>query len=164
MASKRKQQQILLLVLLAACIGLSLVIIAIQSKEKQLAVTGLNKDGITHIKISRQNNESVVLALKEGVWQITHPQIQAANFNRVEPLLTVASIAPSYNSDEVDREAAGLKSPMASIEFNQKRFEIGELDVSGKRRYAESDGHVYFFPDWIVPLIDGGVSAFAQDN
>jgi hypothetical protein len=163
MASKRKQQQVLLLILLVACIGLSIAIIVIQSSDQEHVVTGLDKDSVSQIKITRSNGESVSLALQNKQWQITHPKAQLANTNRVEPLLSIAAIAPSYTSDEVDRTAAGLTTPIATILFNDKHFDIGELDVSGKRRYAESDGQVYFFPEWIAPLIDGGVNAFATD-
>ncbi len=163
MANVRKQQRTLLLALLAACALMAAAMIFIQSGNKQQTLTGLDNASISRISITQSNGQTVLIELQGDQWQITEPKEQAANENRIEPLLSIASIVPSYPSSEVDLKAAGLATPIASITFNNKRFDIGELDVSGKRRYAQSDSQVYFFPEWIAPFIDGGVSALAAE-
>ena len=163
MASVRKQQQTLVLALLVACAVMVAAFVYIKASDNQQTLTGLDSASINRISITQSNGQVVRLELQDDQWQITEPNKQAANKNRIEPLLSIASIAPSYPSSEVDLSAAGLESPMASITYNKKQFDIGELDVSGKRRYAQSDGQVYFFPEWIAPFIDGGVSALAAE-
>ena len=163
MANVRKQQRTLLIALLAACAVMAAAIAYIQQNDTQKTLPGLNSDSIDRISIIQSNGQSIVLERQDDQWQITEPKKHAANGNRVDPLLSIASIAPSYPSNEVDLRAAGLETPNASITFNNKRFDIGGLDVSGKRRYAQSDGQVYFFPEWIAPFIDGGVSALAAE-
>jgi len=161
MASVKKNQQTLLIVLLTACAAMAATIFYIQAGDKQQVLTGLDSASIDSINITQSSGQAFALKRLNDQWQITEPEQQAANENRIEPLLSIATIAPSYPSSEVDLRAAGLDTPVASITFNQKRFDIGELDVSGKRRYALSDGQVYFFPEWIAPLIEGGVQALA---
>ncbi|MEE9332914.1 MAG: hypothetical protein V3U65_02380 [Granulosicoccaceae bacterium] len=163
MANVRKHQRVWLIALLAACAILAATIAYIQTSDTQQILTGIDSDSINHISITQSNGQSILLERRDDQWQITKPTLQAANNNRIDPLLSIASIAPAYPSAEVDRKAAGLETPVASITFSNKRFDIGELDVSGKRRYAESDGQVYFFPEWIAPFIDGGVSALAAE-
>ena len=163
MANIRKQQRTFLIALLAACVAMAALIAYIQTSDTQQTLTGLDSDSINRISITQSNGQSIRLERQDDQWQITEPNKQAANGNRIDPLLSIASIAPAYASGEVDRKAAGLETPIASITFNNKRFDIGELDVSGKRRYAESDGQVYFFPEWIAPFIDGGTSALAAE-
>jgi len=163
MANVRKQQRTLLIALLAACVAMAVLIAYIQTSDTQQTPTGLDSNSIDHISITQSNGHVIQLERHDDQWQITEPNQQAANGNRVDPLLSIASIAPAYASGEVDRKAAGLETPIAHITFNNKRFKIGELDVSGKRRYAESDGQVYFFPEWIEPLIEGGTSALAAE-
>ena len=163
MASVRKQQRTLLITLIAACAAMAAAIAYIQSSDTKQTLTGLDKHSINRISITQSNGQLILIERQDDQWQITKPGNQAANGNRIEPLLSIAGIAPSYAATDVNREAAGLVTPIASIMFNNKQFAIGELDVSGKRRYAESDGQVYFFPEWIAPFIDGGTSAFAAE-
>jgi len=157
MASARKQQRNLLIALLLACAAMAAAMMFIQSSDTPRAATGLDKDSINRITITQASGDSVVVERQGEQWQITQPTKMAANSNRIDPLLSIATIKPSYPSAEVNREAAGLTSPIASITFNDTVFTIGKPDVSDKRRYAESNDHVYFFPDWVAPLIDSGV-------
>ncbi len=161
MANVRRQQRTLLIALLAACAAMAAAIAYIQIGDTQATLTGLDSNSINRISITQSNGDTIQLELQDDQWQITEPKEQAANGNRIDPLLSIAAIAPAYTSDEVDRKAAGLETPIAHITFNNKQFAVGDLDVSGKRRYAESEGQVYFFPEWIAPLIEGGTNALA---
>jgi|GEM_PF-6761280 len=163
MASVRKQQRTLLLVLLGACAVMAAAIFFIRSNDAPQAQAGIDKSSITRITITQASGDTIVVERQGEQWQITQPTNQAANSNRIDPLLSVAAIKPSYPSSEVNREAAGLTQPIASIAFNGQVFNIGKADVSDKRRYAEHDGHVYFFPDWIAPLIDSGMQGLAAE-
>lgn len=163
MANVRKQQRTLLIALLAACAVMTAAIAYIQLSDTQATLTGLDSNLINRISITQANGDVIQLELQDEQWHITEPKQQTANGNRIDPLLSIASISAAYASDEVDRKAAGLETPIAHITFNNKQFAVGDLDVSGKRRYAESDGQVYFFPEWIAPFIEGGTSALAAE-
>ncbi len=159
MTGTRKNNR-LLIFLIAASLAMAFAMFMLTHQDKQQLTTGMDTDGITRIAIS--NSEGVVVRLEKQseLWQVVEPETATANMSAVEPLLSVAGIPPAYESHEVNRDAAGIAQAQTTITFNDKQFLIGELDVSEKRRYVESDGMIYFFPEWIKPLIDGGAGAF----
>ena len=98
-----------------------------------------------------------------ATWAIVQPFVLPANPRRIEPLLAVLTMGgEGYAPDEVDLPATGLAEPAASLHIDDLQIDIGAADVSGTRRYARRDGRVVLLDDWVLSLIDGGVTAFAR--
>ncbi|MFT6642294.1 MAG: hypothetical protein ACJAUZ_003299, partial [Flavobacteriaceae bacterium] len=56
----------------------------------------------------------------------------------------------------------GLINPLATVIANKQQIDIGKTDLSGRRRYVRRSERVEFIPEWILPLLDGGLSALSN--
>ena len=119
---------------------------------------------ISHsLRIERPGFVDITLRkLANEQWQIVEPCELQTNNQRLQPLLDALSpAAHSYASTDVDLEAAGLISPEALIFVDEQRLALGATDLSGERRYLQRADRVEFVPEWILSLINGGLSALA---
>jgi len=146
----------LLLVLLLATIGF------IQLRE-QPAPTITSTNEVARIQIERPQRATIVLQRTGDKWWITEPYRLLANAQRIEPLLGALSSADTgYTRDEVDIAATGLDQPQALVSIDTRLYTLGDKDVSGERRYAQLDERVILVPEWVLSLVNGGVTAFAD--
>jgi len=119
-------------------------------------------DDVSTITITRLGHEPIVIERSNG-WQITSPVNMPANPQRITPLLTIyTNPDPGYAISSVDLEATGLKSPEATLSFDDYKVEIGQVAVDGSKRHALHGTRVRFVPDWVLPFLQGGVSAMAD--
>ena len=126
------------------------------SQQRQL------QNNLQSLVIQRPGKTDISLFAKGDIWQIHEPCVLNTNPNRLQPLLSIATPAAfSYDATEVDLDAAGLLQPLATVIANDHRIDIGSADLSGERRYAKRADRVEFVPEWILPLLDGGLSALA---
>lgn len=118
---------------------------------------------ILDIRVLREGFEEIQLSKIEEQWQIESPCKLTANEQRLSPLIGV--LTPDthlYTASEVDLDAAGLTNPKAIVYINGVEHRIGNTDLHGERRYVQRDNVVIFAPEWVLSLINGGVTAFAQ--
>ena len=117
---------------------------------------------IESIKIERAGFDTISLQ-KSGIhWTINEPCPLPVNEKRLQPLLD--ALAPgthSYTAAEVDLQAAGLSTPAAVVTMNGTPILLGGTDLSGERRYIQRDNRVEFAPEWVLSLVNGGLSALA---
>jgi len=119
-------------------------------------------ENVHTITIERRDAETIVLQ-REKSWHITSPIQIAVNEQRIIPLMTVyTNPDPGYNIASVDLEATGLNDPEVGIRFNDYEVKIGAVAIEGGRRHALHGDRVRFVPDWVLPLLQGGVSAMAD--
>ena len=153
-------------------LGLSSVFVAMAAvmlyllwQDRQLAsspATGGHAQA-TALRIKRNGFPDIVLSKAGTGWNIDEPCTAAANFQRLEPLLgALQPGALQYAADEVDREAAGLLTPEATVYIDDVEYRIGSTDLQGERRYVQHDEVVEFAPEWVLSLINGGLTAFAE--
>ncbi len=116
------------------------------------------------IRIQRPGFPDMVLqANTDGQWSMSDPCVLPINSQRLQPLLdALAPVAHSYAAVDVDLEAAGLLHPEAVIIMNDQVLALGITDLSGERRYLQRGERVEFVPEWILSLINGGLSALAS--
>lgn len=96
-------------------------------------------------------------------WTIIEPCELPANPQRLHPLLdALTPSAHSYAAADVDLDTAGLTHPEAVIELDGQRLLLGRTDLSGDRRYARNGDRVQFVPEWVLSLVEGGLSALAS--
>ena len=119
----------------------------------QASALRIVRDGFPDIHLSRDGLS----------WNIDQPCSATANIQRLEPLLgALQPGAHQYTADEVDRQAAGLQTPEAIVYIDDVEFRIGQTDLQGERRYIQHDEVVEFAPEWVLSLINGGLTAFAD--
>lgn len=98
-----------------------------------------------------------------GDWRIVAPCAIDANDARVAPLLdALASRAIGYSAAEVDLAAAGLVDPLAVVRIDGVPIRLGGTDLGGERRYAQRAERVALVPEWVLSLVEGGLSALAE--
>lgn len=123
-------------------------------------------DDVKVITVSRPNNEAIRLERLDDspeLWQITAPVQLPANSQRIIPLLTVyTNPDPGYAISSVDLDATGLNAPKISLAFDDYEVKIGSVAVDGSKRHALHGTRVRFVPDWVLPFLEGGVSALAD--
>ena len=119
-------------------------------------------DTVAKITITRNGHAPIVLQ-REQRWQIVSPVTLPANEQRVIPLLTVyTNPDPGYAISSVDLDATGLNSPEVTVSFNDYDVKIGQVALDGTKRHALHGDRVRFVPDWLLPFLQGGVSAIAD--
>ena len=123
-----------------------------------------NQEDIREIRIARPDFADIVLTQANAVdgFSIEAPCELPANTQRLQPLLdALAPSAHGYAASEVDLQAAGLNTPQATVTLNGTTVDLGGTDLSGERRYLLRDGRVEFAPEWVLSLVNGGLSALA---
>jgi len=154
-----------LLVLLATVFfGLLIVIGALKyADNRQLAASRQTGEAIHSLRIQRPEFADIQLQLVDGQWLIREPCELTANTQRLEPLLGALRPAQlSYEPNDVDLDAAGLTEPLATVFLNDTRIDIGKTDLNGNRRYIKRNNQIEFAPEWILSLLNGGLSAMAN--
>ena len=118
---------------------------------------------VQQIRIQRPGfPDMVIQADTDGQWSMTDPCLLPVNVKRLQPLLdALIPAVHSYAAGDVDLEAAGLLNPEALIIMNDQELALGITDLSGQRRYLQRGDRVEFVPEWILSLVNGGLSALA---
>lgn len=154
--------------IIAACVMLGILLAAIAlvwwSDRQQDSAVRSSPASTTHsLRIERPGLPALVLDKQTNdLWHITAPCEMPVNNQRLLPFLDALSpAAHSYPSSEVDLEAAGLITPEALIFLNEQRLALGGTDLTGERRYLQRGDRVEFVPEWLLSMVNGGLSAIA---
>ncbi|MFK7855823.1 MAG: DUF4340 domain-containing protein [Granulosicoccus sp.] len=146
------------LLMLLAAIGA-----VIYSDNKKNTSSQVSPHLIQTLTIQRPDYAEIRLQRLDEQWLVTAPCELPVNQQRLEPLLgALMPTTHSYAANEVDLEAAGLNDPLAVLFLNDSQISVGNTDLNGERRYIKRDDRVEFAPEWILSLINGGLSAIAQ--
>lgn len=155
--------------LATALLTLLLLIIAVTiwlDRKQTLSgnpLPGENRDTLHTITIERPDRPLIRLQLKNQLWTMIEPCELPVNMQRLQPLLSIAEPSTHvYDAAEVDLDAAGLLTPLAVITMNDTAILIGSTDLSDERRYIRRNDTVEFIPEWILSLVNGGLSAIAN--
>lgn len=116
----------------------------------------------TSIVIRQPAGQDLEFVRRDDQWLLLTPEEQPVIKERLDPLIrmSVIPIDNAYTASEVDLVAAGLDNPLARITIDGNTIALGHEDSNGDRRYAMQNDSVYFVPEWILSLIQGGPSAF----
>lgn len=145
--------------------GLLVAIAVISYQPPPLEKEPRSADAVQQIRIERPGRPDILLKRQGDSWQLTRPYILAANVQRIEPLIGALSAhAEGYAKSEVDLLASGLEQPLATVSIDQRSYALGATDISGERRYALLNERVLLVPEWVLSLVNGGVTAFADLN
>ncbi|MFK7862207.1 MAG: hypothetical protein AB8B64_25600 [Granulosicoccus sp.] len=145
------------------CVLVSIMVFLIWRDGQSTGSASLSNADVTNIIVQRIGFDDIRLSKTEGQWQLDSPCRLTANAQRLSPLLSaLTASAFQYTANEVDLEAAGLTSPQAVIFINDVEHRIGNTDLNGDRRYLQRGNIVEFTPEWVLSLVNGGVTALAQ--
>lgn len=160
--SQQRRRLALIASLAAALLAIGVVVVVQHDKQARSGGPWLTPPA-QRIAVKRPGHPDYVMQRIDAQWRISEPCALAVNQQRLTPLLEALYFPTiQYRADEVDLEAAGLLSPLARLDVNDQTVIIGATDVSGERRYVQFDNHIRLVPEWILSLVDGGLSAFAN--
>lgn len=116
-------------------------------------LSGLDADGVQRLAIER-GEERIVLARRADGWWLLEPRELPGHAPQIEPLLRLPASAWSarYSATEVDLAAAGLLPPRRVLSFDGQRFELGDIEPLGSRRYLRHGEWVYLIEDRVSAL------------
>lgn len=130
---------------------LVLVLIVEPGKEapaKNPKLTGLAKDKIDRIKITRQDKQPILLVKKEGTqWQMTAPIHYPANPVHIETLLSVAQSESYHRYAAHDLAKFELEPPQVTLTLNDREVAFGGNDPLQYRRYVKLEDTVHLIDD-----------------
>lgn len=120
-------------------------------------------DLASSVSIQRPGFTDIDLLRNSNGWQMLSPCNLDVNEQRLTPLLDALTPATyQYRSTEVDLEAAGLVAPLATVYINEQEYRIGNTDLRGERRYVQRGNAVEFAPEWVLSLVNGGITALSK--
>ena len=98
-------------------------------------------------------------------WIMTQPVNASAQSSRVEKLLSLidSDTADGYDIQEVNLVSTGLANPVVRMRLGEDTAVFfGATEPLSGRRYVQIDDRVILLEDQHVPLIEGGLNAFAN--
>ncbi len=149
----------------AALLGvIGFIILSEQSaQDTQQAHRNAKQKTLKNLTIDRPGTPTISMTHNGEQWLMTAPCQIAINEQRLQPLFALHEPSSfAYPATEVDLQAAGLVEPLATVTYNDTQVLIGKPDLQGSRRYIQRDGNVEFAPEWILSLLQGGVTAIAS--
>lgn len=98
-------------------------------------------------------------------WQMTRPVTATAQPARVERLVALidSDTSDGYAVQELNLEATGLDEPIVRMRLGEDTAVFfGATEPLSGRRYVQIEDRVILLDDQHVPLIEGGLNAFAS--
>ena len=166
MSQHYRQKSNRLIVALSLTLSTLLIAIAVifwRDAQVAVPVQGASIDA-TSIVIKRNDFHTIELEKRAQQWHLTSPCNLMANQQRVQTLLDTISGPGNqhYPASEVDREAAGLLTPLATVLINGTEHRVGSTDISEQRRYVQRGDVIELVPEWLLSLLSGGVTALSN--
>ncbi len=134
----------------------------------QPAALAFDPGAVLAINVLRPGHQTIALDKTSDGWTITAPVNRAAISQRVDALLSIASLdaGSGYDVRELDLAELGLTTPRASIGlFTRERVIqvlLGGKGPNDERRYLQIDQRVWLADDVFLPLVTGGLNALAN--
>ena len=140
-----------------------------QAGESASSIDAFEPAAIQLITVHRPGFVTLTLQRQQArQWALTSPISRTALTSRVEVLLALGSLntQDSYNSNELNLAELGLGSPTATLNYVSEQGNLTVL-LGGKgpddaRRYLQIGQQVWLVEDLFLPLISGGLDAFAD--
>lgn len=104
------------------------------------------------------------LRRRDGAWHLTMPVALGARESRVQRLLELrdADFSAGYPLAEVNREASGLDDGARLLQLDTQVYRLGDLEPISGKRYVQLEQRVLLLEDRHLPLMNGGLNAFAE--
>ncbi|HEB97375.1 MAG TPA: DUF4340 domain-containing protein [Sedimenticola thiotaurini] len=139
----------LLLLLLVAGLGLAVWLTPPDTPPEAEPLTRLRADSVRHIRLSNRNGTELELQRRGDGWYMLRPYHLPANAGRIELLLGILS-TPSHESfplPDGDLDAFGLQPPLATLEVDGSRIEVGGTHPYNHDRYLRIGDRIHLIKD-----------------
>lgn len=119
---------------------------------------------VDRISFTSSNQSLLSFVRNADTWQLLSPVQTPARSGRVTRLLELyqTDFSAGYDAAEVNLAAAGLQDAERTISFDDTTFHFGQIEAVSGRRYVQRDQRVLIMEDRYLPLMDGGINAFAD--
>jgi len=139
----------LLLIVLVLIILLNLPTTETVTSQSEQRLHGIEANTVTTIHLQRGPDDQIILEKRNEQWWMTSPRHWPANHSRVQSLFKLLR-QPYYGqfkSQDMDLTRYGLQPPVASIRFNQSRFDFGNTEALNNLRYLQFGDQIYLVED-----------------
>ena len=116
---------------------------------------------VAFINSNGVNNE---LRRTEDQWTLLKPVTVVARSSRVARLLELQTLdfSQGYDADSVNLETARLDAQARLLQLDTDIYRFGTIEPVSAKRYVQLANKVLLVDDRYLPLMDGGVNAFAE--
>jgi hypothetical protein len=137
----------LLLAVLVAVLGVAVWLGPGSPESRHL--TTLDPAAIRQVVVRRPGQAELRFERDARGWRRVAPTPGAADPGRLNRLVQIAAATPRRQlpGARVDAAAAGLAPPLAVLELDGRRLELGATEPVNDRRYVRTGGQVYLIDD-----------------
>jgi hypothetical protein len=138
----------LALLLLVAVLAVAVWLAPEEQPAEPPPLTNLDPAGIRHLRLHNRHGE-LELQREDTGWEMVQPYPVPANSPRVELLLGIAT-AKSLGQFPVPADRLtefGLNPPLATLELDRTRIEVGGIDPLHHRRYLRIGNTLHLITD-----------------
>ena len=131
-----------------------------------VAVSSIDKHGITVINISRGEREDITFNKAGDTWQMATPLHARANNTRIDAVLSVLQ-ARSYtqlDAGMMDLDRFDLANPAVTLTFNNFEFLFGGSNPLEGRRYLLFQGTIHLIDDGLYQQLLQPAEFFIQNQ
>jgi hypothetical protein len=128
------------------------------------ALTALDPQRISTVRVMRDDRLSLHLERSDGAWRLAHPEAAPARTERVSALLAVARAPVVQRLASANATADyGLADPAAVLQLDSTRIAFGDRDPSLRNRYVSVDGSVAVIDELYFNLLGLPPGHFRED-
>jgi hypothetical protein len=126
-------------------------------------ISELRPADITRVEI-QTGDVHLELRREADGWRVESPVEWPAYDANIERLLSIvdADASPLGVAAELDLDALGLKTPRASLRFNDTRLLFGATNNIGGRRYVLVDSTLYLVRDFHLAFVTQGLAGMVD--
>jgi hypothetical protein len=164
--TRMKRQWLITLLLLVAALNIYLLVfIGKQDQQAGDALSSLDPEEITEIRVQRAQGQLVFQRQGEE-WMMRSPLTGKANRERITELQALAVIQPlaRYSLSEVDTARYGVDTPSITVSLNQVRIAFGNLNEANGRRYVQVGDGLVMIANNIYPILELPAERFLASN
>lgn len=119
---------------------------------------------VTSVAFTSANGVATEVQLDHHRWQLLQPINTPARESRVARLLELLSLdfSKGYDADTINMAAAGLGESARTLQLGDSSYRFGGVEPISAKRYVQLEQRVLLLEDRHLPLMDGGINAFAE--
>ncbi len=166
--NKRNLLNIGLLLLIGILVLLVIYEPGIEAPTEDPLLLDINRDVVRQIRIERQGQETVAIALdSQGRWQMSEPIAIAASDYRMNALLGITEVKSlgNYPTDSEHLSSFGLATPRVTLTLNgQVKIAFGDNTALDQRRYVQVGDRVHLITDTLYYHLIGNYTTFIRQE
>ncbi len=121
----------------------------------------------THITITRNGLDTIILEKSAANWQLLQPLQAPANNTRIKLLLSIlhaSSHAQLEHADSATLIQLGFDNTSTRLQLNNNSFTFGSTEAISKRRYVLHNDTIHLIDDNVAPLLNANATSFIDNK